>query len=85
MLGLSMTILESRCLCEIHDLGPDNFFIDAYIISENTKRGLSMLVFITMRVKKESLGTGRRSMEGCPAKGSSTTQLPGAKERRRVA
>jgi hypothetical protein len=85
MLGLSMIILESRCLCEIHDLRPDNFFIEAYIISENTKRGLSILIFITMRVKKEALGTGRRSMDGCPAKGSSTIQLPGVKERRRVA
>jgi hypothetical protein len=55
------------------------------MISENTKRGLGML-FIRMRVKKEALGTGRRSMEGCPAKGSSKAQLPGVmKERRRLA
>lgn len=78
-----MMILESRCLAEIHDRGPDDFFMDSYMISENTKGGLNMLVFITMRVKKESLGTGRRSMEGCPAKGSSKAQLPGVKERRR--
>lgn len=76
MLGLSMMILESRCLAEIHDRGPDDFFIDSYMMSENTKRVLDMLLFITVRVKKEALGTGRRSMEGFPAKGSSKGPAP---------
>ena len=50
MLGLSMMILESRCLAEIHDRWPDNSFIDSYMMWENTERGLGMLLFTTKGV-----------------------------------
>lgn len=60
----------------MNDGRTNEFFINLYIISQSTKLGLCMLLFIIMPVKNKALGTGRKSMKAGATKGSSNDPVP---------
>jgi hypothetical protein len=69
----------------MNDAPAKEFFINLYMISHSTRLGWVCFYLSEYRLKNKALETGRRSMDGCATKGSSTTQFPGVKERRRLA
>jgi len=84
MLAWKWAVEDSRYLATMNDGPPNDFFINLYMISQSTRLGWVCFYLSEYRLKKKALETGRRSMEGYATKGSSTTQFPGLKERRRL-